>query len=275
GEGSRVGGRSAGGLHLDRFSWVHGIYIDPAGRLRAPRAHPRAIDPRGAGRAVTGPDQRIDRLIYVGVRHHDHVILGAAEALHAFAVRTPRGIDVFCNGGRADETDRMHTGIGEQCVHRFLVAVDHVEHARWKSSVDEEFSEPHWHRGIPLRRLENKCVAAGERGRELPHRNHGREVEWRDASDNSERLAQREQVDAGPSALAEFPFQQVWDTAGELDYFESALDVAFGVGDRLAVLGGEELGETVEFLLHPLEELEQHARATLRVGRRPDWLRRL
>jgi len=41
------------------------------------------------------------------------------------------------------------------------------------------------------------------------------------------------------------------------------------------VLGGEELGEAVELLLHQVEELEQHARPPLRVGRGPGRLRRL
>ena len=43
-----------------------------------------------ARRAVSRADQGVDRLVHVGVRHDDHVVLGAAEALHAFSVR--RGI---------------------------------------------------------------------------------------------------------------------------------------------------------------------------------------
>ena len=65
------------------------------------------------------------------------------------------------------------------------------------------------------------------------------------------------------------------DAARKLDHFESALDVAFGVGDGLAVLGGQELGEAVELLVHEFEELEQDPRASLRVGRGPGRLRRL
>ena len=178
------------------------------------------------------------------------MILGAAEALHAFAVRTPRAVDVFRNGGRADETDGTHARIREQRVDRFLVAVDHVEHTRRQTGVDEQFGKPHRHRRIALRRLENEGVAASERGRKLPHRDHGREVEWRDAGDDPKRLAQREQVDAGPGAVAELAFQEVRDAAGELDHFESALNVALGVGDRLAVLRGEQLGKAVELPLH-------------------------
>ena len=39
---------------------------------------------RFAGRAVAGADQRIDGLVHVGVGHDHHVVLRAAEALHAF-----------------------------------------------------------------------------------------------------------------------------------------------------------------------------------------------
>ena len=39
-----------------------------------------------AGGAVTGADQRIDGLVHVGIGHDDHVVLGAAETLHALAV---------------------------------------------------------------------------------------------------------------------------------------------------------------------------------------------
>ena len=46
-------------------------------------------------------------------------------------------------------------------------------------------------------------------------------------------------------------------------------------GNGLAVLGGEQLGEAVVFLLHQVEKLEHHARAPLRIGRSPGRLRGL
>ena len=63
------------------------------------------------------------------------------------------------------------------------------------------------------------------------------------------------------------------DAAGELDHFEAALDVALGVRDGLAVLGGEELRQTVELPMQQLQELEHDARAPLWVGRAPATLR--
>ena len=54
-----------------------------------------------------------------------------------------------------------------------------------------------------------------------------------------------------------------------------ALDVALGVGDGLAVLAGEAVGELVVVARDELEEFHQHAGAALRVGGGPGRLRGL
>ena len=61
----------------------------------------------------------------------------------------------------------------------------------------------------------------------------------------------------------------------ELDHFDAALDVALGVGDRLAVLARENVGELVVVLGDEIDELHQDASAALRIDRRPGWLRGL
>jgi hypothetical protein len=38
-----------------------------------------------AGRAVAGAHQRVGGLVHVGIGHDDHVVLGAAQRLHALA----------------------------------------------------------------------------------------------------------------------------------------------------------------------------------------------
>ncbi len=59
-----------------------------------------------------------------------------------------------------------------------------------------------------------------------------------------------------------------------LDHLEAALDVALGVDEGLAVLGGEQAGEVVIFGLDQLQKLEHHPRPALRVGGRPGRLGR-
>ena len=175
--------------------------------------------------------------------------------------------------GRADEADRLDVRIVEDRVDRFLVAVDDVENAGRPARLDEQFAEPHRHARIALGGLQDEGVAAGDRRRELPERDHRREVERRDAADDAERLAHRIEIDAGAGAVGIFALHQMRDAEREFDHFDAALDVALGVGDRLAVLARENVGEFVVVPGDEIEELHQHAGAALRIGRRPGRLR--
>ena len=51
------------------------------------------------------------------------------------------------------------------------------------------------------------------------------------------------------------------DAAGELDDLESAADLALGVGEDLAVFGGDQFGELVHVGGDEFAELEQHGGA--------------
>jgi hypothetical protein len=100
-----------------------------------------------------------------------------------------------------------------------------------------------------------------------------REVERRDARYNTERLAHGIDVDARAGAVAELALQEMRNPAGEFDDLDATLNVALGVGDRLAVLARERVGEAVGFLRDQLEKFEEDARTALRVGRGPGRLR--
>ena len=119
-----------------------------------------------------------------------------------------------------------------------------------------------------------KALPQASAGREFPHRDHRREVERRNAGDDAERLAHGKQVDARTGAFGVLALEEMRNAAGELDDFQAALHVALGVGERLAVLGGQKPRQLVELLVRELEELHEHARAALRIGRRPARLRR-
>src|SRR5262249_30150083 len=73
----------------------------------------------------------------------------------------------------------------------------------------------------------------------------------------------------GSGALAEFTFHQVWNPASELHDLEAALDVALGVREGLAVLGGEQASQIVVLALDQFQELEHYAGAALWIGRSP------
>jgi hypothetical protein len=65
----------------------------------------------------------------------------------------------------------------------------------------------------------------------------------------------------------------VRDAAGELHHLDAALDVPLGIGDGLAVLAGQEVGERIHLAVHKVQKLHQDAGAPLRVRRRPRGLR--
>jgi len=65
------------------------------------------------------------------------------------------------------------------------------------------------------------------------------------------------------------------DAERELDHFDAALDVALGVGDRLAVLTRQDVREFVIVFGDQFKKLHQHAGAALRIDRSPGRLRRL
>jgi hypothetical protein len=110
-------------------------------------------------------------------------------------------------------------------------------------------------------------------GGEFPHRDHGGEIERRDAGDHAERLPHGIDVDAGAGAFGIFALHQMRNAAGEFDHFEAALDVALGVGNGLAVLARQEIGELVVVALRQFKELHHHPRPALRIGCTPFGLR--
>jgi hypothetical protein len=63
------------------------------------------------------------------------------------------------------------------------------------------------------------------------------------------------------------------DPNRELDDRDAALDVAPGVGDRLAVLQRQKLSQLVDLGVDQIDELHHHPCAALRIPRRPHPLR--
>ena len=120
-----------------------------------------------------------------------------------------------------------------------------------------------------------KALPQAIAGASFHKRDHRRKVERRDAGDDAERLAHRIEVDAGAGAVGIFALHQMRHAEREFDHLDAALDVALGVGDRLAVLARQRLGHLVVVLGDEVDELHEHAGAALRIDRRPGRLRGL
>ncbi len=195
------------------------------------------------------------------------MVLGPAHGLDPLMIGGPDLIDIVRDVGRADEADGVDQRVFQDRIHGQLVAVDHVEHPGRGPRLHHQFGQTHWHRRIAVGGLQDEGVAHRDGHAEHPHRNHGREVERGDARDDAQRLAHRVNVDAGTRAPGVIALQRMRDAAGELDEFQAALDVALGVGDDLAVLAGQQLGQLRHVGLDQPLELEHHPRAALGIGR--------
>ena len=207
-----------------------------------------------AGRAIGGADQRVDRLLDVGVGHHHHVVLRAAQRLHALAVVRAGLVDVLGDRGRSDKTQCLDVRMGQQRIDRDLVALDDVEHARRQPGLGQQLGHEHRARGIALAGLEDEGVAAGDGHGVHPHRDHAGEVERGDAGNHAQGLAQGPVVDAGGDLVGEVALEELGHTAGELDDVDAAGDFALGVGEDLAVFGGDHRGQGVAVLVEQAQE---------------------
>ena len=83
-----------------------------------------------ARRTIGRAHQCLRGELRIRVGHHDHVILCAAQRLHALAVLGCRFIDVLRHRRRSHEADGRDIRIREQDVDRLAIAVDDIEHAR-------------------------------------------------------------------------------------------------------------------------------------------------
>ena len=221
---------------------------------------------------IARTDQRVGGLVHVGIRHDDHVVLGPAKALHALAGRAATGIDVFRDRSGADEAHRLDHLVVEDRIDRFLVTVHHLQDALGQAGLFHQLRQHQRDRGVTLRRFQDKGVAAGDGGGEHPHRDHGGEVERCDARGDAKRLAHRIDVDAGAGAVGVFALQHLRRADAVFDDFQPALHVALGIGEGLAMLAAQRLGQLVHVAVQQAHEGHQHAGAALRVHGGPGGL---
>ena len=222
-----------------------------------------------ARRAEARVDRGVGSKVKVGVGQHEHVVLGATKGLDTLARLRAALVDVLRDRGRADEGDRGDPRVVEDRVDRFLVTVDDVHDAVGQARLAPQLCHGVDGRGVLLGGLDDDGVAAGDGYRHEPHRHHGREVERRDDTDNTEWLEDRVGVDAVGDVFGEATLEQVRDTAGELDDLQATGDLTEGVRGDLAVLSGDEGGNALLVVVEQLAEGEEHLGAAGERGLAP------
>ena len=196
------------------------------------------------GRAEAGVDHRVGGQIQVGVGQDHRVVLGPAQGLHALSVRGAGLVDVLRDrgGARRSDTDLI-LGLVSSSSTAVLSPWSTLNTPGGRPASAHSWASHSDADGILLRRLEHDGVAGRDRDREEPHRHHGREVERGDDADRAQRLADGVDVDLGRGVLGEPALEQMWDAAGEFDDLLAAAHLAERVGDDLAVLAGDDLGQ--------------------------------
>ena len=195
-------------------------------------------EPNPAGDGCVGGE------VHVRVGQHDHVVLRAAEGLHALARRwcrsrrrtgrsgsSRRSSPLRCRGGRGCAS----TATLSPCTTLKTPSGSPASAQSWARRIDAEGS---FSLGLRMKVLPAAIATgnihigtmAGKLNGVIP-------------AHHAERLPDRVDVDAGGDLLGEFALEQVRDAAGELDDLKAAGDLARGVRDDLAVLVGDELGQ--------------------------------
>ncbi len=187
------------------------------------------------------------------------MILRAHHCLHPLAMPTGQIVDMRADRRRTDEGNSLDVLVRADRVHHLLATMHHIEHTGRHPRLDRQFDQQQGRQRILLGRLEHECIAAGDRHRKHPQRNHRREVERRDPGAHTDRLAQRVGVDAAGDVLGKLAHLQRADRTGVLDHFQSPKDIALGIGQRLALLGTEYRRNTFGVLADQRLQLEHDA----------------
>ena len=106
------------------------------------------------------PMMPVDGLVDHGVGHHDHVVLGAAERLHALAGLGRALVDEPRDRRRADERDRVDARVVEDRLDDLAAAVDEVDDARRQPELVEHLEGDLLGQRHLLGGLEDERVAA-------------------------------------------------------------------------------------------------------------------
>src|SRR5690554_1924098 len=223
-----------------------------------------------AGRAVGGSGQCIHGAFDIGVRHDDHVVLGAAQRLYALAEMGAALVYVLSNRRGTHKADGGHIFMFEQGIDHDLVALHHVEHAVGQSGLLEQLRHEYRNAGIALAGLQYESIAGSDGHGKHPARHHAWEVERRDARNDAQRLAHGPVIDAIGNLLGVIALQQLRDAAGEFNNINATGDFTLRIGEDLAVFGRNHGCHGVDVVVHQTKESIDDARAAYwrRVGPR-------
>jgi ParB family chromosome partitioning protein len=207
----------------------------------------------------------LDGLIESGVLEDDVGRLAAELEREGDLAACERGLDALAHSGRAGERHLVDAVRADEGGARRAVAGDDRDDPRRELGLLADLGEQQRGERRRLGRLEDRGVAAGQRGRELPRRHQEREVPRHDLRDDAQRsrIAPRQ-----PVGQLVRPARVVEEVRGG----ERDVDVA-RLADRLAAVHRLHDGQLAGTLLHEPRDPEEVLAALERRQRRPLGLR--
>src|SRR5262249_35490944 len=148
-------------------------------------------------------------------------------------------LNIAGNRRRADKAHRLDVLMVQERIDRDFVALHDIEETGWQSRLSHQLGKQERSRWVALTRLEHEGIAAGDRNRKHPARDHARKIERCDACHDPERLARHPVVQAGGYLLGEITLEQLRNTASKLNHLDSAHHLAVSIAQDLAVLAGD------------------------------------
>ncbi len=211
-----------------------------------------------------------DRGIEIGVIEHDERRVAAefeAELLHA-----DRGLPIknLAHFGRAGETDHAHRRmLAQHLADGSGLTGQHVEHTlREAGLLGQRSQRQRGQRGFGGG-LEHHGAARGQRRRNLAGDHGAGEIPGRDGAGHPDRLADCQQTRIAARRGNGLAIDALGFLGIELDEGGGIGDLAAGLCQRLALLGGEDQREVIAIGNDQVEPFAQQHRALLRRGLRP------
>src|SRR5947199_3367255 len=189
-------------------------------------ALPIAREAAFSGAAVKRLGDDVDRPVPVGVGHHDHEILGAAERLDALA-RVSRATPYRPGDRRrSDERHGADLGVVADRLDDLPASVDQIDDSGRQVAFLEKPKDQSLRKGHLLGGFDDDRVARSDGERQEPEGNHRGEVERRDGRANADRLPDHLAVDSRGDVLETVTHHEGRGSAGNLDALDPPPDAA-------------------------------------------------
>ncbi len=139
--------------------------------------------------------------------------------------------------------------------------MNHIQHTLRQPGLVQQLSYQQRGTGIAFGGFEDEAIATRDGQRVHPQRHHGREVEWSDTGNDTQRLEIRPRINVRPDITTVFPLEYFRRGTGVFHVFNTALQFARSIFQGLAVFFTDQLSNARFVLLQQLLEAEHHLSA--------------